>query len=352
MSQSVRPRLCFIGHMIVGKAGQGTQQSEILSRLFAQAGYSVIAVSHQRSRLARMVEMVLTLIRRRNEYDIAVIDVFSGRSFTASDLASRAAQRAKRPIIFFLRGGALPEYFAKHPDRARKVLGRARQLLAPSRYLARAVEPLQMRAEVIPNVLDIQLYPFRKRERVHPRLFWMRAFHDLYHPEMAVQVVARLRGEFPDTTLTMAGQDKGLLETTRRLAQTLGVAERVRFVGFLDSAGKAREGDAADIFLNTNRVDNMPVSVVEACAMGLPVVATAVGGIPDLLEDGRTGLLVPDGDVEAMAQAAARLLREPELACRLSCAGREMAMESSWERVRLHWEQIFARIQAEDYAAA
>lgn len=350
--EAITPRLCFVGHMLSGQPGHATGQSEILAGLFEQAGYSVIAVSHRLNRLARMTDIILTLLRRRREFDIAIIDVFSYRSFLVSDLASKAAKMANRPIIFFLHGGALPEYFAQHPDRARKVLGRACQLLAPSRYLARSVEPLQMRAEVIPNVLEISQYPYRYRENLRPRLFWMRAFHDLYHPEMAVQVVHRLLREFPDTVLTMAGQDKGLQKRTCRLTESLGVAGRVRFVGFLDSAGKAREGDAADIFLNTNRVDNMPVSVVEACAMGLPVVATAVGGVPDLLEDGRTGLLVPDGDVEAMAQAVIRLLRDPELARRLSYFGREMALNSSWERVRLRWEQVFARIQAGDHAAA
>jgi glycosyltransferase involved in cell wall biosynthesis len=345
------PRLCFVGHMLSRQPGHVTGQSEILADLFEQAGYSVIAVSSRLNRLARMTDTLLTLLHRRKEFDIAIIDVFSYRSFLLSDLASKAARIAGKPVILFLHGGSLPEFFAKYPDRAKKVLGRACQLLAPSRYLARAVEPLQMQAEVIPNVLDLSLYPYRKRMRLQPRLFWMRAFHELYHPEMAVQVIHRLHEELPDVSLTMAGQDKGLLETTRRLAERLGVGERVRFVGFLDSEGKAREGDAADIFLNTNRVDNMPVSVVEACAMGLPVVATAVGGIPDLLTQEKTGLLVADGDVEAMAQAVVRLLREPELAQRLSDGGRELALESSWERVRLRWEQVFARIQGESRAA-
>src|SRR3989449_10440469 len=116
----------------------------------------------------------------------------------------------------------------------------------------------------------------------------------------------------------MGGQDKGLEVSRRRAAVWLGVADGVRFVGFVDRAGKTREGEAADIFVNTSRVDNTPVAVIEACAMGLPVVSTDVGGIRDLLSDGLSWLLLPDDDVQAMVEGILRLVREPPLAARLS----------------------------------
>jgi Glycosyltransferase len=144
----------------------------------------------------------------------------------------------------------------------------------------------------------------------------------------------------------MAGKDKGLEYETRRLAEALGLNGAVHFPGFLDMAAKVREGNAADIYINTNHVDNMPVTVVEACAMGLPVVTTAVGGIPDLLTDGETGLLVPDNDDQAMTAAIHRLLNEPALATRLSTNGRQLAERSSWEKVRPLWEQLFAEVMA------
>jgi glycosyltransferase involved in cell wall biosynthesis len=110
--------------------------------------------------------------------------------------------------------------------------------------------------------------------------------------------------------------------------------------------GKARFGDQGEVFLNTNRVDNMPVSVLEACAMGMPVVSTAVGGVPDLLTDGVTGLLVPDNDHDAMAEAVLRLLRDPELAGRLSTNGRRLAESCSWSVVQPQWENLFREVGA------
>jgi asparagine synthetase B (glutamine-hydrolysing) len=73
---------------------------------------------------------------------------------------------------------------------------------------------------------------------------------------------------------------------------------------------------------------------------------SAVGGIPDLLTDGETGLLVPDDDDEAMAKAILRLLNDPALAGRLSANGRQLAERSSWENVRLQWEELFAQVMS------
>ncbi len=198
--------------------------------------------------------------------------------------------------------------------------------------------------QVIPNIIDLDLYPYRQRTTIQPRLLWMRTFHDVYHPEMAIDVLSNVRRTHPDAMLTMAGQDKGLLEPLRTLAASEGLADAVRFPGFLDAAGKTREFSTHDVYLNTNRVDNMPVSVVEAAAYGVPVVATAVGGVPTLLEDGRTGLLVPDSDAGAMADAVRRLMTEPGLAAALSANGRRLAEASAWTSVQGQWEALFEEV--------
>jgi glycosyltransferase involved in cell wall biosynthesis len=217
-------------------------------------------------------------------------------------------------------------------------------IVTPSQYLARAVELHGLTARVIPNVIDLNQYPFRRREAVQPRLLWMRSFHDVYNPAMAVRALAALKKDAPEATLVMAGQDKGLQKDMLDLAAKLGVGGSVSFVGFLDKPAKFRAGTQADIFINTSRTDNMPVAHVEACAMGLPVITTNVGGIPDLMTDGATALFVPDDDHEALARRILDLLHNPELALRLSSNGRELALRSSWDNVREQWESLFAEL--------
>jgi len=171
----------------------------------------------------------------------------------------------------------------------------------------------------------------------------MRTFAPLYAPELAVQAFALVLRELPEATLTMAGQDRGQLGAVQALCRSSGIEDRVRFPGFLDDEAKRRQFADHDIFLNTNRIDNMPVSVVEACAFGLPVVATAVGGLPDLLVDERTGMLVAADDAAAMAASVIRLVRDAGLAERLSQSGRTLAEACAWSAVRPQWEDLFRR---------
>jgi glycosyltransferase involved in cell wall biosynthesis len=344
-SRAGLPRLCFVGPMLGVNPGWVTTQGEVLAGLLAGAGYPVRATSSIPARLPRLADTLRSLVAWRDDVDLVIHQVFSGAAFGVTDAASALGRALRLPQIFVLHGGALPEFVARRDGWARRVMHRAAAIVIPSGYLARvfgAFPELIPRLRVIPNVLAIEEYAYRHRSVAEPRLLWMRTFHPIYRPEMAIDALTELRMTHPAATLTMAGQDKGALTAARERAR--GLAEAVRFPGFLSAADKAREFTGHDIFLNTNRVDNMPVSVLEAAACGLPIVATAVGGIPYLLADGRTGLLVPDGDARAMAGAARRLLDEPGLAARLSANGRALAESCGWEAVRPRWEALFREV--------
>ncbi len=341
---STRPRVCFVGPM-VGAAGQRVlAQGLILRNLFEGAGFDAVAISKVGNRYLRMADILRYLVVHRREIDVVILEMYSGPSFVVQDAASRLAKRLGLDLVMHLHGGGLPDFFDRFPRWSERVLRRADAIVAPSRFLARSVERFGLDAEVIPNVLDLTPYPFKCRDHVAPRLFWMRSLHPIYNPSMAIRTLTYLRDADASATLTLAGQDKGQLSEVKQLASELGVAASVQFPGFLNMTGKIREGSAADVFVNTNRVDNAPVAVLEACAMGLPVVSTNVGGIADLLDHERTALLVPDDDAEAMAAAVRRLVDDPALARRLSESGRQLAEGSSWDRVLPRWEQVFGAL--------
>lgn len=342
MNGADKYRLCFIGPMIGRRPGYITTPGQILSDLFKNAGYPVLSASAFLNRYMRLADILRVLLREHRRIDILILDTYSGPSFVVADIVSQLSRYFNLPLIMYLHGGSIPEFMESFPRWSKRVLKRADILLAPSKFLARAVEPYGFKARIIPNVIDLSAYPYRRRHNLRPRLFWMRSFHPVYNPEMALRVLARLKLKFPGASLVMAGQDKGLLAGMKRLAKELDVEECVQFPGFLDMAGKIRKGERADIFINTNRVDNMPVAVLEACAMGLPVVSTNVGGVPDLLTDSETGLLIPSEDAEAMAQAIERLIAEPVLAGRISVKARKLAEQSSWDQIRPQWEDLFS----------
>ena len=332
-------------------AGYVVTQGVVLANLFRDAGYPVITASASANRYVRLLDIAGTIIRRRRAIDILSIHVYGGPSFVVEDVASWLGRRFGLRIIMMLHGGAMPEFMGRFPRWTRRVLRRADAIVAPSSFLARAVAGRGFRCTVVPNVIDLALYPCRFRRVLEPRLLWMRSFHPAYNPVMAIQVLKRLRDTHPRATLVMGGQDKGLRAEVMALARRLDLGDAVRFPGFLDMTDKAREGQAADIFINTNRVDNMPVALVEAAAMGIPLVSTTVGGVPDLVKDGETALLCPDGDVEAMVAAIERLLRDPDLAGRLSENGRRLAERSAWTQVRFQWETLFSGLRQQWFPA-
>lgn len=339
-------QLCFVGPMVGRNPGYVTTQGEILADQFASAGYPTISVSASPNRYVRLYEIIATLLRNRNRVDIQCLQVYGGPSFIVEDAASWLARRFGQHLVMVLRGGAMPEFMARYPRWTSRVLRRADTIVTPSAFLKRAVGRVGLNAHIVPNVVHLSMYPYRHRRHVRPRLFWMRSFHAVYNPEMALRVLAHVRKDVDDATLVMAGQDKGEQSRVKALADKLKLDGAVLFPGCLDMPAKIREGGCADIFLNTNRVDNTPVAVVEACALGLPVIATNVGGILDLLTHNETALLVPDNDDRAMAAAVVRVLRDPDLAGRLSANGRKLAEGFSWEQVGPQWEALFAGVVA------
>lgn len=338
-----RPRLCVVGPMLGSHPGLIPSQGEMLSSLFRKEGFAVVATSSRKNRYRRFVDIVLTLLRSNRLYDVQVLNIFGGPSFVVEDVASSIAKRFGKRVVMVLRGGAIPEFMRRHPSWSVNVLSRAEVIVVPSLYLARAIEAYGLRSEVIPNVVNIASYPFRHRHHLAPRLFWMRTFHPIWNPLMAVRVLKRVREHVPECTLVMGGEDKyGMRAEVEAYARSQGVLSAIRFAGFLDPAGKVREAAIADIFINTNTIDNMPVSVIEACAFGLPVVSTNVGGVPDLLTEGKTGLMVPSEDDAAMAEQILRLLRDPDLAATLSANARLLAESCSWDNVRPLWEKVLS----------
>jgi len=336
--------VCLIGNMLGDNTGHSPAQSQLLARLLASEGHQVTCASGKLNRLARAADIASVLIAGRRNFDSVLLDVYSGAYFCVADMAVRLCKLFGIPLIAVLRGGQLPEFARRFPRRSRRVLARTDALVAPSHFLAGEFGELGYDVKVIPNVVDLALYPFRERSKVRPRLIWMRSFHPIYNPEMAIRVLAKLRKTEPSATLTMAGSDKGLESEVKTAASRAGVENAVRFVGFLGPGSKLGEMSEADIYINTNRADNMPVTVVEARAMGLAVVATDVGGLPFVIEDGVNGYLVASDDADAMVRKIKILLDHPDVAARFSRNGRAIAERSGWAAVKPLWEELIHKV--------
>lgn len=337
-----RPRVLLVGNFLSRHVATRTVGEELAERL-AAAGWQVSATSGMLPRLPRLLDMQRA-IWSRGPFAVAQVDVYSGAAFLWAEAACWSLGRRHTPYVLTLHGGGLPELARRRPRRVRRLLGGARVVTTPSPYLLTAMTPYRQDLRMLPNPLDLEAYPFAARRRARPHLVWLRAFHRIYNPELAPQVLVRIAAGHPEATLTMIGPDKGdgSLERTRKRAEALGVAGRVTFTGGVPKSDVPGLLGRADVFLNTSDVDNAPVSVTEAMACGLCVVSTDAGGLGDLVADGEDALLVRRDDPVAMAAAVERLLEDPDLAARLSAAARRRAEAHDWSRVLPQWERLFS----------
>lgn len=331
----------FVGAFVPGS--QGTRGiSEDVSLRLASSGWDVLTTSRSSGRLARLTDMLSTVRRERRRYRVAAVDVYSGNAFGWAEAVCWMLRKVERPYVLMLHGGNLPSFAASRPARVKKLLASACAVTTPSRYLIEKMQPYRKSILLIPNAIEVGNYPFQLRRPAARRLVWLRAFHDTYQPELAVQTLAILLKDFPDLQLTMVGPDKGdgSLERTRREAAKLQVEKHLTIEGGVAKNQVAKKLSVGDIFLNTSRADNTPVSVIEAMACGLCIVSTNVGGIPFLLQHERNALLVGENDPAAMAAAVRRILTDQDLSERLSRDARGDAEQFDWSAIVPQWDVL------------
>lgn len=237
------------------------------------------------------------------------------------------------PVLVNYRGGEAAEFLRRSHRLVRFSMRRATCLVVPSGFLQEVFIGHGMACDVLPNIVDLARFrPAEGGLPPMPRILVARNLERLYDNATALRAFALVRAREPAARLTIAGTgpEASALE---QLARELGVHGAVHFAGRVERDAMAVLLRESSVSLNPSLVDNTPNSVLEALASGVPVVSTAVGGVPHIVADGETALLVPAGDVQAMAAAVLRLLDDTALARRLAGAGLLEVRRYAWERV-------------------
>lgn len=194
---------------------------------------------------------------------------------------------------------------------------------------------------------DLNLFHSQERTETEPIVLSVGRFANTKRPDLAIKAFAKVLLTIPNSTLRMVGAGE-MLAQCKQQVNDLKLNDKIHFLGVLTPTQVAHEMALARVFAQHSmttpdgETEGAPVAIMEAGAAGLPVVSTLHAGIPEIVEHGKTGYLVPEGDVDGMAQYLTTLLQQPDLAKEMGqAASQRVAQHFSLEKnIRILTEQI------------
>ncbi len=293
--------------------------------------------------LVRTPVYLFSLLREVPQADIVHIFSASYWSFLlASAPAVLVAHLSRKKVLLNYRSGEADDHFRRWRRFVSWVFRYTDRIVVGSRYLCQSFAEFDKQAEVVPNVVDTDQFRFRPRAPLAPRLLCTRGFEPHYRIQDVLKAFVYLKAKYPAAILSLVGtgpQEAELRALTLRLR-----LRDVTFVGAVSHDQIPAWYDRHDIFVNASSIDNMPVSILEAFAAGLPVVSTNAGGIPFIVEDEKTGLLSSVGHATQLSANIIRLLDDPNLASSLASRARLECAKYSWSAVEQQWLRLYREL--------
>lgn len=353
-----RTRVLLVGPSLAYLGGQAIQAQRLLRRLGEdpELAPSFLPVNPQLSgipgRLQRVkylrtvvtsVAYLASLLRAVRTTDVVHAFSASYWSFLLAPVPAMIVGRlAGVGVLLNYRSGEADDHLGRWPGTTR-LMRLADEVVAPSGYLVDVFARHGVAAAAIVNFVEVDSIRFRSRSALTPSFLSNRNFEPHYNVACVLRAFALIQREVPQASLVVAGDGP-----LRRDLHELAAALRLRNVEFTGAVRPERMPDlydAADVYLNAPSIDNMPNSVIECFAAGLPVVTTDAGGIPYVVRNGENGLMVSVNDHVALARESLRLLNDTELAGRLSVDAREECLARyTWSAVGKEWRRCYQRL--------
>jgi glycosyltransferase involved in cell wall biosynthesis len=330
--------ILYIGNNLKQNAKYNSTLVE-LSKLLQRENYTVYISSDKKNKILRLLSMCFSVVKYRNKVRYILIDTFSTSNFYFAFLTSQIARFFKIKYITILHGGNLPNRLMRSIKLSELIFNNSYFNIAPSNYLKYEFEKQGYKTVLIPNVIATESYSFKERKNIAPKLLFVRAFAEIYNPKMAIELLLRLKKTHPNALLCMIGPDRdGTLKEVKQLIAKYELTDSIEITGALTKEHWHDKSKTFDIFINTTNIDNTPLSVMEAMALGLPVVSTNVGGIPYLIEHNKEGLLVDKNNVDQMLVAVVSLIEGNHKD--IARNARKKVDSFSWNNLKDNWLRI------------
>ena len=332
--------ILFVGNFLC-KHGYNPTYLELLSEDLKQ--YPIHSVSTFKNKLLRLIHAVMAFYKNIFSIKLLVIDTYSTYAYYFALIISILSKLHRKPYILNLSGGNLENRLIKSYSFS-IILKHSYLNISPSRFIYEQLQKQNIHSIYVPNYIDLEFYPYLKRSAYGPKLLWVRSLHKIYNPEMAIETLKLLQKIYPDCQLCMVGPDKDNISLRiKMLAEEYKLLQNLTLTGRISKSQIVEVSKNHDIFINTTDFDNLPITVLEAMALGLPIVSTNAGGLPHLLEESDS-ILVDRNDPDAMAESIIKIIQTPNLGHKLSYNARRKVEEKySKKIINQKWSDIFQK---------
>lgn len=270
-------------------------------------------------------------------------DIVHAQSFGSGVPALLSDRLLKIPYVIYGRGSDvyLPGWFTKLT--AKGILKNASAVIALTEHMKDAMQAIYSRDVIIvPNGINLNEIAEREAEGGNPgkRILFVGRLHPVKGAQYLLGAMSIVHRELPEAKLILVGdgEEREHLET---LTDNLGIRECVEFAGRVPHEKVQEYMNQAEIFVLPSLSEGFPVTILEAMASGLPVIATRVGGIPDIIGDGMNGYLTDPKNQEQIAEALLKCLWDEQLRRNMSSNNREKVREYEWSAVAVTLEEIY-----------
>ena len=272
-------------------------QIEILLEYFND-DINQVDLFNTKDNIFKRILMPFVLFIKGRKYDIFHIHGCSFFGFFPIVIGVMIGKLLKKKIIITYHGGGLYEFINKYKTKVIYFLNKADIITVPSKYLQNILNNNSIKSKYLPNIIRDDNVYFKKRENLKPILIVTRTLDEVYNIPLSIMAFKDLKKVVPDAKLKIVGDGK-LKNEILELVKKENIDD-IEFIGRVPNSKIGEILNTADIFINPSNKDNMPLSLFEALACGLPVISTNVGGIPDYITDEINGFLIEPNNKEQL----------------------------------------------------
>lgn len=306
-------------------------QVEILQRKLRDEGYMAEVFSTKASAWKRFW-MMSKLRKTARGFDVLHVHCCSGRGFLPALMGVKAGKKLGKRVVLSYHGGGGESFFDRHPRLVHRYLTRTDANIVLSGFLARVFDKHHLPFTIIPNIIELNESHFRQREKLLPNFICVRSHEELYNIPCILRAFQKVQARIPEASLTLVGngsQHENLVQQV----EAMGL-KNVVFTGRVSNEQIYDYLGQADVMLSAPRVDNMPVSLIEAMNAGLLVISSRVGGVPYMIEDGKNGLLFESDNDADLAEKMIWVVEHPEDSHDIVVQAFQSVKKYSWDCIR------------------